>query len=91
MVTYLFVAVECKKPWDYLNLTIFRKGSKRVCFELAVSRSLTFTRSNYTNEFGRRKGTLLYDALAKEPEACRDVSISTSKASRVQSSMTLKD
>ena len=78
MVTCLFVAVECKKPWDYLNLTIFRKrGSKKVSFALAGSRSLAFTRNNYIKEFGRRNGTLLYDALAKQLEACRDESIST--------------
>ena len=77
--THLFVAVKCKKPWDFLALTIFRAGRARVVFTLAGSGSgsLTFEKEKYIKIFGRKAGMSLYSKIAEELKACRDASIST--------------
>ena len=78
METHLFVAVECKKPWNFLNLTIYRQGNKTVVFALAeAGSSLKFFQNHYVAKFGRRAGMTLFSDLAKEMKACRDESIST--------------
>jgi hypothetical protein len=75
--THIFVAVECKKPWDFLALDIFRKGRHLVVLFLADSRSLIFDRANYNKEFGPELGESLYKGIEEELKACRDDSIAT--------------
>ena len=78
METHLFAAVECKKPCNFLNLTIFRQGNKTVVFAITeAGSSLKFFQNHYVAKFGKRAGMTLFSDIAKEMKACRDESIST--------------
>ena len=69
-----FVAVQCKKPWNYLALTIFR-ASALVVLVLADSVQLTFNKASYRQQFGSGMGESLYIKIADELKACPDSSV----------------
>ena len=72
-----FFTVECKKPWNFLALTIFRKGKPSVVFTMPGSVSLKFIRDDYIQKFGSETGESLFDNISEELKSCLDDSITT--------------
>ena len=68
-------AVECKKPWNFLSVDIYKHGNPRVVFRLPESKNLVFVLAAYIEKFGQSKGRSLFQDVAKEMEACKDSSI----------------
>ena len=72
-------AVECKKPWNFLSVDIYKNGNPRVVFRLPESESLLFELPAYIKKFGPSKGTSLFQDVAEEMKACMDSSITVSR------------
>jgi hypothetical protein len=70
-----FFAVECKKPWNFLSVDIYKKGIPRVVFKLPESKNLLFELVAYIQKFGQSKGRSLFKDVAEEMKACKDSSI----------------
>ncbi len=69
-----FFAVECKKPWNFLSVDIYKNGN-RVVFRLPESKNLLFDLDAYIKKFGQRKGRSLFQDVAEKMKACMDSSI----------------
>ncbi len=74
-----FFAVECKKPWNFLSVEIYKNGNPRVVFRLPESKSLLFELEAYIKKFGPSKGRSLFQDVQKEMKACKDSSITVQK------------
>ena len=72
-----FFTVECKKPWNFLALTIYKGGNPSVVFPMPGSKSLKFIENNYITRFGPGTGQSLFTDISEELKLCSNVSIST--------------
>ena len=63
---HFFIAVQCKKPWNYLASTLFTGRNKSVRFPLAEGTStLEFKPSAYKIKFGNITGQRLFFSFQK--------------------------
>ncbi len=72
-----FFTVKCKKPWNFLALTIYKGGKPSVVFTMPGSKSLKFIENDYIARFGPGIGPSLFTDISEELKLCSNVSIST--------------